>query len=61
VVVVAPDAVFDIASYNLLKQRHWIHHVQALEDIGVVESKTVEKTKHVRVSFSGELFWLPRR
>ena len=52
--------MFDIASYSLLRQSHWIRHVQALEDIGVVESKTVEKTKHVRVSFSGELFWLAR-
>ena len=51
----------DVATETNQSKSTVIRHVQALEDVGVVESKTVEKTKHVRVSFSGELFWLPRR
>ena len=35
-----------------------IRHVNDLEEIGVIESDTREKTKLVRASFSGELFEL---
>ena len=35
-----------------------IRHVNDLEEIGVIESDTSEKTKLVRTSFSGELFQL---
>lgn len=35
-----------------------IRHVNDLEDAGVVESDTSDKTKRVRIAFSGELFQL---
>lgn len=35
-----------------------IRHVQDLEAAGVLESDTSEKSKRVRVAFSGELFWM---
>lgn len=37
-----------------------IRHVNDLEDVGVVESDTSEKTKRVRIGFTGELLRLAR-
>jgi len=37
-----------------------IRHVNDLEETGVVEADTSEKAKHVRVSFSGELFLMAK-